>query len=568
VNHDIDIVLTLAIGFVAALVLGLLTHRLRMSPIVGYLLAGILVGPFTPGVVVRTEFAQQFAEVGVILLMFGVGLHFHLSDLLAVKKVALPGALAQIVAATGLGALVGHAFGWSLGGGIVFGLAISVASTVVLLRVLSDHNALHTPRGHIAVGWLVLEDLFTVLVLVLLPVLFGTGKGGDSLDVARSIAVAVLKISALVLVTWLLGRRGIPKLLSLVARTQSRELFTLAVLALALGIAVASVQFFGASMALGAFLAGMIVGQSEFSQRAASDALPMRDAFAVLFFVSVGMLVNPAELGENIGLIAATIAVVVAGKALVALGVVLLLRQPLRTALTVAVALAQIGEFSFILGNAGTSLGLLPPLATQALVATSIVSITLNPVLYRAAERLAVKLGKAGASGTATPAGGAVAGHTAIVIGYGPVGETVAQLLLENGIEPRVIELNQQTAERLRERGIFAVHGDASQREVLERAGVHSARSLIFAASGTPAEDVVRTARALNPNLRILARTTYLRDKAASQAAGADNVVAAEAEVALAFAEILMRELGATPDQTDRARERVRSRVNGETNSG
>ena len=559
--HDIDLILTITGGLTAALVLGLLTQRLRMSPIVGYLLAGVLVGPFTPGVVVKTDIALELAEIGVVLLMFGVGLHFHAKDLLAVKNVALPGAVAQIAFATLLGTLVGRAFGWSTSAGIVFGLAISVASTVVLLRVLSDHSALHTPSGHVAVGWLVIEDLFTVLVLVMLPVLFGKDAGSDLTGILTSIGLALVKIGALVLIAWLLGQRGIPKLLAYVSNTRSRELFTLTVLVLALGIAVGSMKLFGASMALGAFLAGMIVGQSEFSLRAASDALPMRDAFAVLFFVSVGMLLDPSALAENAGLIGATFLVVVVGKALIAFVVVRLLKHPPKTALSVAMALAQIGEFSFIVGNTGLMLGVLPERATQALVAVAILSITLNPVLYRLVEPLARRFRSSAQSNVSIPEPPHDDAHRAIVVGYGPVGQTVTELLTEDGIHPTVIEMNHETVNALTRQGISAIHGDAAQLEILEQAGVAHASSLIFAASGTPPEAVVHSAKTLNPKLRIMARANYLRETKAARAAGADVIVTAEGEVALAMAEHLMRDLGATPEQIDRAREKVRERL-------
>ena len=388
--HNLDLILTLTGGLVAALLFGYLTQRVGLSPIVGYLLAGLVVGPNTPGFVANKHLADQLAEVGVILLMFGVGLQFHLKELLEVRRVAIPGALGQVLVATVLGYLIGMWMGWSWAAGTVFGLAISVASTVVLLRVLSDNNDLHTPTGHIAVGWLVVEDLFTVLVLVLLPVVFGTGEASANVPVALVLAVG--KLGVLVGFTLLAGGRLIPWVLSQVARTNSRELFTLTILVVALGIAVTSAKLFGASMALGAFLAGMVVGRSDFSQRAASEALPMRDAFAVLFFVSVGMLFDPRHLGASPGLVAATLAVVLVGKPLAALLIVWFLKCPLRTGLSVAVALAQIGEFSFILATVARDLGLLPYPAHNALVAVSIISISLNPLLYRLLDGFEAKL--------------------------------------------------------------------------------------------------------------------------------------------------------------------------------
>jgi CPA2 family monovalent cation:H+ antiporter-2 len=565
--HNLDLIYTLTGGLTAALLLGYVTQRLRLSPIVGYLLAGIAVGPFTPGFVAHGEIAEQLAELGVILLLFGVGLHFHIKDLLAVRKVAVPGAIAQIALATGLGLLVARSAGWSVGAGVVFGLAVSVASTVVLLRVLSDHDALHTPSGHVAVGWLLVEDMFTVLVLVLLPILAGERAGGGAADMLLAIGVAVLKIAALVAFTLVVGKRVIPTLLGHVAKTRSRELFTLTVLVLALGIAVGAAKLFGASMALGAFLAGMVVGQSDFSSRAASEALPMRDAFAVLFFVAVGMLVDPSQLAANMGLTAGTLAVVLVGKPLAALLVVLLLRRPVKTAISVAVALAQIGEFSFILATLGRQVGILPDRAMQPLVAASIVSITLNPLLFRFVEPLA-----RWASTRSSRAAGAPVeaprpydrARRAVVVGYGPIGRTLARLLRENELDVTIIELNYETVQKLHEEGIRAIYGDASQPEILEQSGVKEAGSLIFAASGSPAEAVIRAAKELNPKLLVLARATYVREVPELQKAGAPVVVAAEAEVAMAMTEHLLVQLGATGEQLDRARARIRSELGGE----
>ena len=557
--HDANLITTLAGALAVALALGLLTQRLRLSPIVGYLIAGVLVGPHTPGFVADTGVAEQLSELGVILLMFGVGLHFHVKDLLAVWRIAIPGALVQVASATLLGVAVTRAFGWTLAAGIVFGLAISVASTVVLVRVLSDHDALHTRSGHVAVGWLVVEDIFTVLVLVILPIVAGSSKAGESDDVVVGLAVALLRIALLVATTWAAGRWLLPKLLAYVARTRSRELFTLSVLVLALGIAVGSASLFGVSMALGAFLAGMIVGQSEFSFRAASEALPMRDAFAVLFFVSVGMLLNPAELAALAPLILATLAIVLVGKALAAFVAVRLLRHPPSTAVAVAVALAQIGEFSFILANLGRESGVLPEAAGQVLVATAIVSITLNPLLYRLVGPLSRKLSSAPEVSPHT--GAESSAHGAIVIGYGPVGQSVVRLLRDNDVATTVVELNHETVAKLRSDGVRAVLGDASQETILESAGIGSVDTLVFAASGTPPEGIVRAARALNPRVRILARSAYVREVTAARRAGADVVVSAETEVALALVEHLLVELGATPEQLDRARERTRDEL-------
>jgi CPA2 family monovalent cation:H+ antiporter-2 len=453
--------------------------------------------------------------------------------------------------------LLAWAFDWSLEAGVVFGLAISVASTVVLLRVLSDNGTLHTSTGHVAVGWLIVEDLFTVLVLVLLPVVRGQGHASGAGAIAGAVGIAVLQIVGLCVFTLLVGQKLIVRLLNAVAETRSRELFTLTVLVLALGIAVGSAKLFGASMALGAFLAGMVVGQSDFGARAASEALPMRDAFAVLFFVSVGMLLDPGALLAHPGLVAGSLAIVLLGKSLAAFVVVRLLRYPVATALVVALALAQIGEFSFILAALGRQLQILPPVASNVLVATSVITITLNPLLFRLLGPLRKRL----ASAPRIPPDGERArlAVRAVVVGYGHVGKTVSRLLAEHEIEPTIVELNHNTVAALRQSGMRAVYGDATQASVLQAAGIDAASSLIFAASGTPPEEVIQTAKALNPRLEILVRSTYLSERASSQRAGADVVVVAEAEVAFAMAEHLLRRLGATPDQIDRARDELRA---------
>src|SRR6185369_7047606 len=379
--HGYSLILTLTGGLGAALVLGYFTQRLGLSPIVGYLLAGTLVGPHTPGFVADATLAGELAEVGVILLMFGVGLQFHLEELLAVRRVAIPGAVVQSLAATALGAAIIHSLGWGWSAAIVFGLALSVASTVVLVRVLTDSRALHTPAGHIAVGWLVVEDLFTVVVLVLMPVL--AAPAIDPASIAVGLGLTALKVTALIAFAAIVGKRAIPVVLDRISATGSRELFTLTVLAIALGIAVGSATIFGVSMALGAFLAGMVVGRSDFSLRAATEALPMSDAFAVLFFVSVGMLLIPSALLESPGVMAAAYLVVILGKPLVAMLVVTMMRYPVRTALTVSLALGQIGEFSFILITLARDLKIVPAQAMDVVVAVAIASITLNPLTFK-----------------------------------------------------------------------------------------------------------------------------------------------------------------------------------------
>jgi CPA2 family monovalent cation:H+ antiporter-2 len=562
--HNLDLILTLTGGLTAALVFGLFTQALRLSPIVGYLLAGIVIGPFTPGFIAHAEIAEQLAEIGVILLMFGVGLHFHLKELLAVKNIAIPGAIVQITIATLLGIGLSYWVGMSLSAGLVLGLAISVASTVVLLRMLTDSNRLHTHAGHVAVGWLVVEDIFTVFVLVILPVLVKPGQTQSGKEIALALGIATVKVGALVAFTAIVGKRVIPKLLEHVALTRSRELFTLTVLVLALGIALGSAKLFGVSMALGAFLAGMVVAQSDFSSRAASEALPMRDAFAVLFFVSMGMLFDPTRLMSDIGLTLGTVAIVLIAKPLAALGVIVLLRRPLRVALVVAVALAQVGEFSFMLATVGRQLGVLPVEATQVLVISAIISITLNSFLFRGIEPLLKWLsgrklpGHSLAPSEAPSEVTASEEATTIVVGYGPVGRTLTRLLRENHIGVVVIEMNYQTVQQLQAQRIRAVHGDAAHSEILLQAGIAGARSLIFTASGTPPEAVIRMAKDLNPRAIVLARSSYIADAEQLRSAGAHIIVTAEAEVALAMTERVLVGLGATPEQLDRERSRVR----------
>jgi CPA2 family monovalent cation:H+ antiporter-2 len=575
--HSLDLILTLTGGLSAALVLGYVTQRIGLSPIVGYLLAGTLVGPHTPGFVANTTIAEQLSEVGVILLMFGVGLQLHVEELLAVRRVAIPGAVGQSAVATGLGALIGWSFGWGWAAGIIFGMALSVASTVVLIRILSDNRDLHTPIGHIAVGWLVAEDLFTVIALVLLPALLAESASPPNLVVV--VAVTLLKVAVLVAFTFLVGNRVIPRALDHVAATGSRELFTLTVLVLALGIAVGSAQVFGVSMALGAFLAGLVVGRSDYSLRAGSDALPFRDAFAVLFFVAVGMLLEPRFLIASPGLIAATAAVVLLGKPLVALMIVRLLKYPFRVALSVAIALAQIGEFSFILGNLGREFGVLSTDAGNTLVAVSIISIIVNPLLYRVVapverwvsahrslSRMLNPTATAAEHAARTASEATDHRSRAIVVGFGPTGRTVARLLGENGITPTIVELNADTVRELRQQGVSAVYGDATQRGTLEGAAVATADSLILTSAGmSHSAEAIRIARELNPSIRVLARASYLRDLPELRRAGADTAFAGEGEVALAFAEAILRRLGATAEQIDRERSRAHAELFGES---
>ena len=576
--HDLGLIPMLAAAFTAALVLGYVTQKLGLSPILGYLLAGVVVGPHTPGFVADIAIAGQLAEVGVILLMFGVGLHFHVKDLLAVKSIAIPGAIGQSVVATVLGALVAWAAGWGLAAGLVLGVAVSVASTVVLMRVLVDNDALATPQGHIAVGWLIVEDIFTVLVLVLLPVAASSLKAGtgDAAAIATSVGWSLLNLSILAAIVLVAGSRVIPWLLTRIARTRSRELFTLAVLALALAIAAGSAAVFGASMALGAFLAGMVVGQSKVSDQAAADALPMRDAFAVLFFVSVGMLFDPRLLVTQPALVAAVLGIVLIAKPVTALFIVLILGYSVRTAITVAIGLAQIGEFSFILAQAARGLDLLPEEGRSLLVAGALLSIALNPLLFRMSGRLETALRarprlwgilnrRAEARGLARNAEseerlkGDDGSARAVVVGYGPVGQTAVRILTSFGIRTVVIDLNIDTISRIAETGGLAIYGDAARENILKAAGADRARYLVITLPDLATRgSVIQAARRMNAELKIMTRARYLGERQALSEMGVDAVVYEEVEAAVGLTELLLRAEGTAEESIDAETRRIR----------
>ena len=570
---EMELILTLAGGLSAALVFGYITQRIGLSPLVGYLLAGVVIGPYTPGFVANAALAEQLANVGVILLMFGVGLQFHVEELLSVRRISIPGALVASGTAFATGAAAARAFGYAPPAAIVFGLSLAVASTVVLVRVLSDNRELHTSAGHIAVGWLVVEDLMTVIVLVLLPTLVAASPSGG--EIAQDIAVTLVKIVGLVVFAAVVGQRAIPAVLDRVAATRSRELFTLTVLVIALGLAIGATTLFGVSMALGAFLAGLVVARSDYALRAATDALPMRDAFAVLFFVSIGMLLDPAQLLEELWLVVAAFAVVLVAKPLAAAMVLLAMRYPLRTVLTVAVSLGQIGEFSFILIALGRELGIVPASALNVVVAVSIVSITMNPVAFRFVGRLErwiaahTRLWRRGRPGEDMDEAGVASSldprDRAVVVGYGPTGRTVTRLLRENGISPTVVELNLDTVRAMRQEGLSAVYGDARHPQTLISAGLRHAGTLIVSGADTGAPETIRSARELNEDVQIFVRAGYLRDIPALRAAGAQHVFSGEGEVALAMTEAVLHRLGATPDQIDRERQRVHEALFGST---
>jgi CPA2 family monovalent cation:H+ antiporter-2 len=556
--HEVDVLTTFAGGLAGALVLGFLAHRLKLSPIVGYLLAGVAVGPFTPGFVANRPVAEQFAEIGVILLLFGIGLRFQLQELVAVWKVALPGAVLQSAVSTALMAALLRLVGWDWTSGLILGVAVSVASTVVMVLVLKASEDLHAPIGHIAIGWTVVEDLFTVGLLLLLPIAFGPGSGHER-SVGFTLAIAGLRVIGLVLAIVVLGRWVIPRLLERIERTRSRELFTLAVLVLAVGIAVGSARLFGVSMALGAFLAGLAVGRSAFAARAAADAVPMRDAFAVLFFVSVGMLFDPRSLVRAPLLVGLVLMVVIIGKPVAAALTVRLLGRPFSTAVPVGAAFAQVGEFSFILGSVGRRLGLLGDAGWNALVAASIVSIALNPTLYGRARRLSSAAPK---RAPVLPAERpAIDRSRCILVGYGPVGRIVHRLLLDRGAQVTVIDLNMAVVRELTAQGFSALHGDVLRPGTLEHAGIAGAGTLVLSADVEDAAEVIREARLLNPELCVLARCAHLRDAAPLERAGASVVAAGEAEVGVALAEAVSSGLEAPVADAARRRDDVRARL-------
>jgi len=536
--HDFSVLITFAVGLAGALLFGYIAVRLNVSPIIGYLLAGVAVGPFTPGVVVDRAIAEQFAEIGVILLLFGIGLRFHLRELIAVWRIALPGALIQSTVSTVALAGALKLLGWTWTSGLILGMAISVASTVVMALVLAEWRDLHARIGHIAIGWTVVEDILTVAALLLLPILFAP-ETANKANIGAVLGVAGLKILGLVAVVVVLGKWVIPWAMEQITRTRSRELFTLAVLVLAVGIAVGSAKVFGVSMALGAFLAGLAVGRSEFATRAANDALPMRDAFAVLFFVSVGMLFDPKSLIKIPHIIGLVLIVVVIVKPLAATLTVRLLGEPWQRAVPIGAAFSQVGEFSFILGNVALTLGLINDAGWNALVAASIISIAANPYVYRWSRRLV--------STKSTKLAGPVAGERrdiqpkrCILVGFGPVGRIVHQLLLDTGGEIIVIDLNLDSVRELRNAGHSAIYGDVRQPGTLVEAGIETTEKLVLSTDIEDAADVIKQALELNPNLRVLARCARLRDAAALRAAGADFVAAGEAEVGVALTDAVV----------------------------
>ena len=522
--HEVNLITTVAAGLGLAMVLGFVAVRLKMPPLVGYLLAGILIGPHTRGFVADVALAGQLAEIGVMLLMFGVGLHFSMDDLAAVRGIALPGAVVQIAVATALGAGTAMLWGWTFGAGLVFGLALSVASTVVLLRALEARGALESFNGRIAVGWLIVEDLVMVLMLVLLPPLANLlgGSAGDAAgrDVGVTLAITFAKVGAFVALMLIVGRRVFPRILWLVAKTGSRQLFTLCVIAAALGVAYGAAALFGVSFALGAFFAGMMMRESELSHRAARESLPLRDAFSVLFFVSVGMLFDPAVVARAPFAVLAVTAIIIFGKTMAAVGLVLLFRYPLNTALTVGASLAQIGEFSFILAGLGVKYRLLPEEGQSLILAGALISIALNPVVFaaiepaqrwiRARSDLARRFERRSDPLAELPMSvdAALLTGQVVIVGYGRVGRRIAEALEERGVPYVVAEQNREIVEKLRDLGIHAVSGNAADPAVLIQAHVARAAILVIATPDTvDVRRMVDIARKLNPEVEIVLRT-------------------------------------------------------------
>jgi monovalent cation:H+ antiporter-2, CPA2 family len=569
--HETDLIALLAIGFVLAFGLGFLASRLRLPPLVGYLVAGIAVGPFTPGFVGDISLAQQLAEVGVILLMFGVGLHFSLSALKSVRRIAVPGAVGQSAVATTIGALVAHYYlGWSVSAGIVFGLALSVASTVVLLRALEERGELDSENGRIAVGWLIVEDIFTVLALVLLPALAesaDSGPGGpggtgemDFAALGISLGITVLKIGGFLALMLVGGTRLVPWVLAQVARTGSRELFTLAVLAIALGIAYGSAELFDVSFALGAFFAGVLLAESDFSHQAAADSLPLQEAFAVLFFVSVGMLFDPFIVLDAPLALAAVMLIILIGKSVAAFGIVLAFGYSTRTAFTVSASLAQIGEFSFILAGLGVTLGLLPESGRDLILASALLSIALNPLVFATVDpvnrwlqarpallaRLERSVARPGM--VMTDAGGDALRDHAIIVGHGRVGSLIGDTLEKHGIVFVAVESDRALVESLHARGVRAIWGDATAPGILDAARVDTAKLLLIVVpDGVQALRTLEVARRRNPRIETAVRTHSESVLEQLQRRGVGKAVMAERELASSLKAYALSVFGKAP---------------------
>ncbi|WP_316158443.1 MULTISPECIES: YbaL family putative K(+) efflux transporter [unclassified Bradyrhizobium] len=551
--HDTPLIATIVAGLGLAFVFGALAQRFRCPPLVGYLLAGVAVGPFTPGFVADQALATELAELGIILLMFGVGLHFSLKDLMSVRAIAVPGAIVQIAAATLMGMALGWMMGWSIGAGLVFGLALSVASTVVLLRAMQERRLMDTERGRIAVGWLIVEDLAMVLALVLIPAFASLYNGnGDALAARFGLGLpgvlllTFVKIGVFMALMLVVGRRLIPWILHYIAHTGSRELFRLAVLAIALGVAFGSTKLFGVSLALGAFFAGMMLGESPLSQRAAQESLPLRDAFAVLFFVSAGMLFDPGSVIREPWPLLATLFIILFGKSVAAFLIVIAFRHPASTALTISASLAQIGEFSFILAEIGGASNLLPKAGRDLILAGAIISIMLNPLMFAALDWLLPRLERRRADASApaaTPPAEIpvtqLTEHT-IIVGYGRVGRLVGEALQQRGHPFLVVETSEDVLEQLKSDGVETITGNAARSNVLRATNPTAAHALVIAIpEAFEAGQIVEQARAVNPALHIVARAHSDAEVDHLKSLGADKVIMGEREIARGMIEEL-----------------------------
>jgi len=567
--HEIPLITTIALALSAALLFGLIARRLGLSPIVGYLIAGVLIGPYTPGVVGDAKIASELAEIGVILLMFGVGLHFSFKDLLAVRALAIPGALAQSTAATFACMGLAVAIGWSWQSGLILGIAVSVANTVVMLRALLDHGIVETAEGHTAIGWLVVQDIVTVLVLVLVPAVAATGGASN---IGHTVVIALGKLALLVAIMMLGGARFVPWLLLRVARLRSTELFTLAVLVMAICVATVSYVAFGASMALGAFLGGMVVGQSKVSDQAGADVLPMRNVFAVLFFVSVGMLFDWRAVIAVPGLLIGVLGIILLVTPLLAFLIVIVSGHAVKTALTLAAGLAQIGEFSFIVAEMAKSLGLVPATGHNVVVGAAIISIGLNPLTFRWVLALEPRLSKLSWIATRSEKLGARANVIAakrmqedpgaIVVGYGPVGQTVTRLLAEFEINPIIVETNVDVVLELQQRGKQALFGDASRPEILRTARLDAAAYLIVTVPHAEISlRIIQAAREVAPLVRIITRAEYINQSEAFVQAGAAIIRYDEAESAAALAEALLQDIDVPAERIDAIVSKIRNEL-------
>ena len=544
--HDLPLLINITLALVVAFVGGVIARRLGLPSIVGYLLAGIAIGPFTPGFTGDVKTIQQLAELGVIFLMFGVGLHFSFADLWRVRDIAVPGALIQTLLATALGFAITRMWGWSVAAGIVLGLAVSVASTVVLLRGLMDNKLLNTAHGQAAVGWLVMEDILSVLILVLMPALASPavaasldGKSGPTVGFDwLSLIITLIKAAAFVVIMFLVGSRFIPWVLERIAHTRSRELFILAVLAITLGTAMGASELFGVSLALGAFVAGAIISQSHLSHQVGADVFAFREAFSVLFFVSVGMLVNPLFLWENPGQVAALTGLVVAGKAVIVILLGLFFPRPARTFLVVAIGLSQVGEFSFILGQGGVALGLLGQEQYSLILAAALISITLNPFMYKLMPRLesALRLApwfwrKLEANRPIPEVNLEMLKEHVVIIGYGRIGRHLVTVLRQLAVPVLVIEMEMEQIEALNADGIATLYGDAANSEVITHAHLDEARALVITVPEESAATIIITsARDLNPRLPIIARAASEPGVRQMAALGADRIIHPELE--------------------------------------